>query len=91
MRALWKKFWIAIYKRNVRTQLQYLKIHRELMEEAGFKVVDIDVNIHMLNGLHRGTIRRTQIKIAFVVAIMSAIAWIMSLLLSYCPDLFVLS
>ncbi|NQV29429.1 MAG: hypothetical protein HQ508_00955 [Candidatus Marinimicrobia bacterium] len=90
MFALWRKLWIAVYKREVRTQLQYLKIHRKMLEEEGFIYVDVDMTIHMLNGLHRGTTRRTQIKITFTVAVLSGIAWIVSMLIGCGPNLLAL-
>lgn len=86
MRALWNKPWIVLYKRNVRSQIKYLKLHRELMEEAGFMIVDGDgeyveidgvkITYHSLVGLHRAAIRATQVQLLLAVPVFSAIAWV---------------
>jgi len=87
MKALWGKIWIAAYKREVRILYRDLEIHKEIISGLGYEFEEIKVNIHTLNGLHRGIIRSIQIKIAFWVAVFSMVAWIIGTLY-HCPKFF---
>ena len=96
----WKWLWNALYKRNVRAQIEYIEIHLELMKEAGFIVVDaidgntveiggIKISYHSLIALHRAAIRVTQVQLLLIVPIFSAIAWMVSTLLyTHSPKFF---